>query len=148
MTEINESAFAYEVGLTKKNKKKYSAEPIRCHDDAVKYIRKFYGKDIGLYESAFILLLNTQNYTIGYVKISQGGVSSAVVDVRIIAKYCIETLAAGCIFAHNHPSGNLDASSEDIKVTNRIKETLQLFECKLQDSIILTEKGSRSIINI
>lgn len=146
MNTILESAFTYEVGLTKR-KLKYPKTHITCFDSAVKYIRKFYSKDIGIYESAFILLLNRQNETIGYAKIAQGGISSAVIDIRILAKYCIETLASGCIFAHNHPSGNLDPSEDDRAVTERIKTTLQMFNCTLQDSIILTEQGAHSIIH-
>ena len=74
-----------------------------------------------IYESVFILLLNRHNNTIGYAKISQGGVTGTVIDVKIIAKYIIDSLASGLILAHNHPSGNTRASSEDINITNKVK---------------------------
>jgi len=53
------------------------------------FIRNFYSDDIGIFESSFILLLNNSMKTIGYAKISQGGITGTVIDVRIVAKYAI-----------------------------------------------------------
>jgi DNA repair protein RadC len=141
-----ELAYIPKIGLTKR-KSSYKPITIRSPREAVDYIRQFYRTDISLYESAFILLLNKQLQTIGYAKISQGGISSTIVDVSIVAKYCVDTLASSCIFAHNHPSGNLEPSEADRKMTTRMKEALALFECTLQDSLILTETESYSIIH-
>ena len=146
MKSLQDKAYAYKVGLTMR-KSSYPSVPIMSFMDAANYIKQFYSKDINLYESAFILLLNKQNHTIGYAKISQGGISGTVVDVAIVAKYCIDSLASGCIFAHNHPSGNLEASTADEAVTKRLQEVLKMFDCSLHDSIILTEQGARSIIH-
>lgn len=110
-------------------------------EDAQKFIRQFYGDDMGIYESFFILLLNRANTTIGYAKISQGGIVGTIVDTKIICKYAIDSLASGVVLAHNHPSGNLTPSSEDIKVTQRIKSALELIETQVIDHIILTEDG-------
>lgn len=109
--------------------------------DAEKFIRQFYGDDIDVFESFFILLLNRNNHTIGYAKISQGGITGTVVDVRIIAKYAIEALATGVIAAHNHPSGNLKPSDNDIAITKKIKDALNILDIQLYDHILLTKEG-------
>jgi DNA repair protein RadC len=107
--------------------------------DAQEYARKFYFDDLVIYESMFIILLNNSNNTIGWAKISQGGISGTVVDVSIIAKYAIESLAVGLIIIHNHPSGNLIPSEQDINITRKVSNTLTIFGSKLLDHIIFTE---------
>jgi DNA repair protein RadC len=111
---------------------------IQTSADAAKYISNFYSDDIHIYESVFILLLNRQNDTIGYAKISQGGISGTVVDIRIILKYAIETLASGVIMAHNHPSGQLKASPQDTQISKKLKEAMQYMDISLLDSLIIT----------
>lgn len=114
---------------------------ITSSTDAEKFIRQFYGDDIDVFESFFILLLNRNNHTIGYAKISQGGITGTVIDVRIIAKYAIEALATGVIAAHNHPSGNLKPSDNDIAITKKIKDALNILDIQLYDHILLTKEG-------
>src|SRR6056300_1125039 len=91
---------------------------------AERYARNFFGEDITLYESFFLLLLNNANNTVGYVKISQGGITGTVVDVRIIAKYAVETLVPAVMIFHNHPSGTLKPSQADINLTKKLREGL------------------------
>ena len=105
--------------------------------EAFKFIRQFYGDDIEVFESVFILLMNRANNTIGYAKISQGGITSSVVDIKIIAKYALDTLASGVILAHNHPSGNMTPSSADKQITRKVKSALNLIDVELHDHIIL-----------
>lgn len=112
---------------------------IKSSRDAAEYCRNFFGSDIDLYESFFMVLLNQSNNTIGYVKISQGGIAGTVVDVRILAKYAIESLSTSVILCHNHPSGNKRPSNADISITNKAIKALDLFEVKILDHIILTE---------
>ena len=76
--------------------------------------------------------------TIGYAKISQGGVAGTVVDTKIIAKYIADTLASGIIVCHNHPSGNIKPSEQDIILTQKIKQVAELLDSTLFDHIILT----------
>ncbi len=118
---------------------------IGSSSDASEYIRQFYDSDIEIYESCFILLLNRQNQTIGYSKISQGGIVGTVVDVKLILKYVVESLATGVILAHNHPSGNLKPSREDELITEKIKKALALVDSSLFDHVILTRDGYTSM---
>ena len=111
------------------------------------YLRQFFGDDLLIFESVFILLLNQSNTSIGYAKISQGGVCSTIVDIKIICKYVVDSLAQGIILCHNHPSGNLQPSQADINVTNKLKEALVHFDTKLVDHIILTENDHYSFVD-
>lgn len=131
----------------KKNPTDFERVTITSSSTAHEVIRKFYSDDIGIYESFFILLLDQSNTTIGYAKISQGGITGTVVDPMIVAKYAIESLSKGVILAHNHPSGNLEASAADLKITKRITEGLALFDCRVLDHIIITEQGYLSMLD-
>jgi DNA repair protein RadC len=125
----------------KKNQTNFPSVKITSSTDASNFIKQFYSDDIEIFESCFLLLLNNANTTIGYAKISQGGITGTVVDVRIIAKYAVETLATGIILAHNHPSGQLKPSGADIAITKKVKETMAIFEVNLFDHLILTKDG-------
>jgi len=113
--------------------------------DAHTFIRDFYDNDIEIYESVFILLLNNSNITIGFAKISQGGITGSLIDIRIVAKYCVEALATGCILAHNHPSGKLEPSRADVDITLKVRDALKLFEINLLDHLIITVDGFYSL---
>lgn len=107
-------------------------------------VRKFFHEDITIYESFFILLLDRQNKTIGWAKISQGGVAGTVVDPKIVAKYAVDALASGVILCHNHPSGNLKPSVADKEITEKMKKGLGFLDIHLIDHMILTESGYTS----
>ena len=129
-----------EFQLTKK-KTDFQKVKITSSKQASEFIRQFYGDDLGIYESVFLLLMNNASNTIGFVKISQGGINAAVCDPLLVAKYAIDSLAKQVILAHNHPSGNLTPSQADSNICKKIKEGLGLFEIRLMDNIILTEES-------
>lgn len=108
-------------------------------------LRQYYSDDIEIYESFFLLLINNSSETIGYVKISQGGITGTVVDVRLILKYTIESLATAVILAHNHPSGKLKPSEPDLILTKRIVKAFKLIDVLLLDHVILTKDGYYSM---
>ena len=111
---------------------------ISISKDAADYCKQFFFDDINIYESFFMVLLNNENNTIGFAKISQGGITGTIIDPMIVAKYAIESLAKGVILCHNHPSGNLNPSNSDKFCTEKIKEGLSFFDCKVLDHIIIT----------
>ena len=112
---------------------------VTTSESASNVIRKFYFDDINIYESFFILLLNRANNTTGFAKISQGGTAGTVVDIKIIAKYAVDSLSPNVIICHNHPSGDKRPSDADLNITRRIKDALLLLDIKLIDHIIITE---------
>jgi DNA repair protein RadC len=107
--------------------------------DIADFSRNFYSDDINIYESFFIAFLNQQNNTIGFCKISQGGITGTVVDPLIVAKYVIDSLSKNIILVHNHPSGSLKPSQADKTITKKIQEGLKMFDVKVLDHVILTE---------
>ena len=89
------------------------------------------------HEEFWILFLNRSNKPINRMKISQGGISGTVTDVRIIMKKAVENLASGLIVCHNHPSGNNNPSESDIQITQKIREAGTLLDVQLLDHIII-----------
>jgi len=112
---------------------------------AYDYIRQFYFDDIYIFESFFLLMLNQSNKVIAYAKVSQGGVVGTVVDVRIILKYAIDSLATGIILAHNHPSGNNQPSESDALITRKISEAAEIMDIKVLDHIIVCDEEYYSL---
>ncbi|MCU0455258.1 MAG: DNA repair protein RadC [Bacteroidales bacterium] len=93
-----------------------------------------------LHEEFWILFLNRSNRIINRMKLSQGGISGTVTDVRIVMKKAVECLASGIIVCHNHPSGNLNPSESDTKITKKIRDAGELMDIQLLDHLIITDK--------
>jgi len=91
------------------------------------------------HEEFHVLLLNRSNIPIRKEFVSRGGVSGTVVDPKIIFKIALENLASSIILCHNHPSGNLKPSDQDISLTKKIKEAGTLLEIPILDHIIITD---------
>ncbi|MDD3404966.1 MAG: JAB domain-containing protein [Paludibacteraceae bacterium] len=114
---------------------------VNSSKSAYDYVKKFYFADIDIYESVFILLLNQSSKTVGFAKISQGGVCSTTVDVKIVCKYVVDSLCTGAIIVHNHPSGGTEPSKEDDCLTEKLCNALKLLDSKLLDHIIISSSG-------
>ena len=91
------------------------------------------------HEEFWIVLLNRSNKIIERQKISQGGISGTVTDVRLILRMALEKLASSLILCHNHPSGNQQPSEADISITQKVKESSKLMDISLLDHIIITD---------
>ena len=112
---------------------------VRTSADAYRAVRSLYDDDtIDYVESSYVLLLNRANQVIGKKLLSTGGTSSCIVDVKVIAQISLSTNAHAIIMTHNHPSGNISASDQDISITRRVKNALDLFDIKVLDHIIVT----------
>ncbi|VAW27623.1 UPF0758 family protein [hydrothermal vent metagenome] len=97
------------------------------------------------HEEFWILLLNQANQLLKPVAISQGGVSGTVADSKLIFKTALEHLASSIILVHNHPSGNLKPSRQDINLTKRLKEAGKIVEIPVLDHLIYTDSGYLSM---
>ena len=75
-------------------------------------------------EEVKLILLNRANRVLGIASLSKGGVNGSVIDIRVVLQYAIKANASAVILAHNHPSGNIQASESDIRVTRNVKEAL------------------------
>jgi DNA repair protein RadC len=131
-------AAALELG----RRRRFSEEPeilqIKCSGDVADIFRPIMA-DLP-HEEFWILFLNRSNRVINRIKLSQGGISGTVTDVRMIMKKAVETLASGIIVCHNHPSGNLNPSESDTKITRKIKEAGELLDIQLLDHLIISGK--------
>ncbi len=88
------------------------------------------------HEEFWVILLNRGNRVIRKQQISQGGVAGTVADPKIIFKAALDELACGIILAHNHPSGNITASQQDIDLTKKVKDAGKLLEIQVLDHLI------------
>jgi len=93
------------------------------------------------HEEFWVVLLNRSAFVIKKEMISRGGVSGTVVDAKIIFKVAVECLSSSIILFHNHPSGNLKPSDQDIQITKKIKEAGRLLEIQVLDHLIISENG-------
>jgi len=92
-------------------------------------------------EEFWAIFLNQSNKIIHLARLTQGGISQSVVDVRILFKTALDHFSTGIIVAHNHPSGNIQPSREDIDITQRIKEGGKLLNIQLLDHLIITQNS-------
>ena len=89
------------------------------------------------HEEVWALFLNRSNKIIKTFQLSKGGLHASIVDIRLLMKEAIENLACGIILAHNHPSGKLEASSDDRVITQRVARSGEVLDIKLLDHIIV-----------
>jgi DNA repair protein RadC len=131
-------AAALELGRRRKLAEIPEVVQIKCSKDVADIFQPILS-DL-LHEEFWILFLNRSNRVINRMKLSQGGISGTVTDVRLAMKKAIECLASGIIVCHNHPSGNLTPSESDSKITQKIKEAGNLLDIQLLDHLIISDK--------
>lgn len=90
-------------------------------------------------EEFWAIFLNHSNKVIHVSQLTQGGISQSIVDVRTLYKAALDYFSTGIIIAHNHPSGSLKPSREDINITQKIKEAGNTLSIQLLDHIIVTQ---------
>ena len=131
-------AAALELGRRRKLTENPDVVQIKCSKDVADIFQPILS-DL-LHEEFWILFLNRSNRVINRMKLSQGGISGTVTDVRMVMKKAIECLASGIIVCHNHPSGNLNPSESDSTITHKIKEAGNLLDIQLLDHLIISDK--------
>ena len=92
------------------------------------------------HEEFWVLYLNRSNKIVAKTQLSKGGMTSTIVDVRIILKQALEHSATAILLAHNHPSGMLKPSISDKQLTQKLKLASESLDIKVLDHIIVTEK--------
>ena len=112
---------------------------INCSEKTYQYFKPILA-DLNI-EEFHVLLLNQRNKLIKSVKISQGGISSTSVDIRLIFKAALDFYATKIILVHNHPSGNLTPSVQDNEMTARIVDLGKMIEINVLDHLIITNNG-------
>ena len=92
------------------------------------------------HEEFWVLYFNQSNTLIDKSLMAKGGITSTLVDVRLVLKKALEVSAVGIILAHNHPSGKISPSDSDVTLTKKIKEAARMMDIRVLDHIIVTEK--------
>ena len=134
---------ALELGNRRKEADVFTARKISGSRDAFDFFLPILG-DLN-HEEFWVLLLDRGNKIKESFRLSQGGISGTVIDVRLILKTAIEKLASSIILCHNHPSGTLQASDADLKITRKIKDAAQLMDISVLDHIILGQNNYLSL---
>jgi DNA repair protein RadC len=97
-------------------------------------------------EVFLVAWLSSSNRVQGFEIVSSGTLSSAVVDPRAVFRSAIVANAANIIVAHNHPSGNLEPSNEDITLTKKLVEVGKLLEINIFDHLIYADNTYTSFV--
>ncbi len=109
--------------------------------DAANILNTMFEDCIQHHEEFYVMLLNRSNKVLGISCISKGGIAGTVVDVKIILQTALKTNSSSLIISHNHPSGNLTASREDINITEKLKNACKILDLSLLDHLIVTNEG-------
>ena len=128
-----------EVELTYKSTLK-SRNKIYSSEDAYEVLLSTYREGTICYKEYFkVLFLNQAKQVLGYTLISEGGITDTTVDVRVILQAALLTNSVAIILAHNHPSGNLKPSRQDMDITKQVRDAAQFMRIKILDHIILSD---------
>ncbi|NOR73991.1 MAG: DNA repair protein RadC [Draconibacterium sp.] len=128
---------ALELGKRRKEAEVFSNNKITGSKDAADYFQPILG-DLN-HEEFWIMLLNRGNKILDTFMVSQGGISGTVIDVRLILKKAINSLASSIILCHNHPSGTMQASDADLKITKKINDATKIMDISVIDHIIIAQ---------
>ncbi|MEP7251876.1 MAG: DNA repair protein RadC [Ginsengibacter sp.] len=93
------------------------------------------------YEVFAVVFLNKSNKINHFEILSKGGITSTVVDPRILFKKALEVQATSLVLCHNHPSGSLKPSRIDEELTLKLKEAGKYLEISVLDHLIVSDEG-------
>ena len=131
---LPEFTIKYKTGKIKKVKFEASYK-------IVDFFRELYDQDtIECTETVIVIFCNHNLETIGWFKLSYGGIKEAIFDIKMIMAISANCMATGIILSHNHPSGNVKPSKNDIKMTYNCEKALEYIDTKLLDHIIVSNE--------
>jgi DNA repair protein RadC len=88
------------------------------------------------------MLLNQKNAVLGIAEISTGGITSTIIDPRVVLQHALKSHAVGLILAHNHPSSNPTPSEADVAITKKLADAGRMMDISVLDHIILCGDGT------
>lgn len=130
---------ALEIGKRLYKESAQKQKRIKEPDDVISYVAEYYGPYLrdAKKEFFYVILLDIKNKPIHNVEISKGSINASVVDPKEIIKEVTVRSASSVILVHNHPSGDIEPSGEDINLTNRIIDACNIVGIKILDHIII-----------
>jgi DNA repair protein RadC len=127
------------VQMIKDGNIEYGKKAIRNPQDLAELGRKFLEKAD---REIFILVcLNTRNHINCIHVVSIETVNASLVAPREVFKIAILSNASEVAFIHNHVSGDVEPSEDDLLITKRLAECGKLFDIKLLDHVIISDEG-------
>lgn len=118
---------------------------IQSSHDAFKVVLKHWNPDIiELQEEFKVLLLNNSNEVLGIYEMTKGGMTSTMVDIKLLFAVVLKSCATAIITVHNHPSGKLKPSTSDIDIYTKIKNAAGMLDVKYLDNLIISKIGKYS----
>ena len=90
------------------------------------------------YEAFYMVCMNSQNYILKHVLISEGTINEAMIYPRVVVENALRHKAAGVLLAHNHPGGSTEPSLADIEITKRLSKALEVISVKIVDHIVVS----------
>lgn len=138
---LQKGNYVSEIELTYTPPKNLQTAPQILHSgDAYDiFIKRWDLKKLEFIEQFKILLLNKANRILGICTLSTGGSASTVIDIRLLFALALKANANAIIVAHNHPSGEVHPSRNDIAVTIKINEAAKLLDIVLLDHLIVNK---------
>ena len=138
----NTTLFNYkvsEIQITYRNKVNPADLPkISNSTDCFNLLLDLWSDKMECIEEFYVLLLNKANKVLGISKISEDGLSGTLVDPKRVFQVALKSNATSLILCHNHPSGNIQPSEADQKITKKIKDAGILLDIAVLDHLILT----------
>lgn len=135
-------AMQYGPRRTKAPSRAVERPVVRDSNEAHDLARSLWPDDMDVRERFIVMYFNRANRFVGYYRVSAGGASGTVVDVKLVARGAIERLASAMMLVHNHPSGNLRPSSDDMNITDKINTMCKYMDVSLLDHLILSPCGA------
>ena len=96
---------------------------------------------IDLYESAYVALLNNKMDVLGVIRVGEGATSYTIFNLKKAMQAAILCNASAMVLCHNHPSGSLQPSNDDKKITGQAKGMCNVMQIRLLDHLIITEEN-------
>jgi DNA repair protein RadC len=93
------------------------------------------------HEEFWIILTGRSGKVLGKEMVSKGGLANTLIDLKIIFNAALQYKANGIVLVHNHPSGNLKPSHEDLALTKRIADAGRILDIMVTDHLIITDNG-------
>lgn len=126
------------------SEKWYSQKKIKSPEDLAELFIPMLRDEIK--EKFIVVCLNSSNQIIKNDIISVGSLNSSIVHPREVFKTAIDNCSANIFLIHNHPSGNLEPSREDIAITKRLVEAGNIIDIKVLDHLIVSKDGFTSFV--
>ena len=136
----------YRLELVKESSKVYEVESKISSPSAVRdYIEKIFKLSTQAEEVLVLLVLDTKNNVIGAFEVSRGSLNSSIAHPREVFKRALLLNGASIILAHNHPSGDVTPSREDILATKRLMEGGEILGIEVLDHVIVGDYRYKSL---